>query len=174
MAKVAFSKLNLSIDKSVKEVEFNSQKIEVIQYLPFEDKLKLLETIINNSGDGNGFYSSPKVDLYIYLETIFAYANLNITDKQKENLPKLYDLFVSSGLGDLIIEAIPEDERDWIADQAYDTIDRIYEYRNSVYGILDAMATDYKDLDLDATKIQEKLANGENVEFLKEVMTKLD
>jgi hypothetical protein len=40
-------------------------------------------------------------------------------------------------------------------------------------GILDNMGKDYSNLNFDATAIQEKLGNSENVEFLKEVLTKL-
>jgi len=32
-------------------------------------------------------------------------------------------------------------------------------YRNSIYGILDALKTDYSDLDLDVEKLREKLAD---------------
>ena len=44
---------------------------------------------------------------------------------------------------------------------------------NSAYGIMERVTTDYKDLDFDATEIQKKIGNKENVEFLQEVMEKL-
>jgi hypothetical protein len=53
------------------------------------------------------------------------------------------------------------------------TQEAYYKYRNSVMGILDNISTDYSDLDLDITKLQEKIGNAENIEFLKNVMTKL-
>ena len=51
MAKIGFTKLGLSINKEVKEIEWNGQKIEVKQYLPAEDKLELCSRIINESVD---------------------------------------------------------------------------------------------------------------------------
>ncbi|MBR2247148.1 MAG: hypothetical protein IJ880_09020 [Bacilli bacterium] len=52
-------------------------------------------------------------------------------------------------------------------------IDEVYKYKNSALGILQAVSQDYSNLDLDADKIKEKIANKENVEFLKEVMDKM-
>ena len=40
-------------------------------------------------------------------------------------------------------------------------------------GILDQVSADYKDLNFDATAIQKKIADPQNLELLKGVMTKL-
>ena len=40
-------------------------------------------------------------------------------------------------------------------------------------GILDNMSKDYDKLNFDAEALKEKLGNGENIEFLKEVLDKL-
>ena len=53
------------------------------------------------------------------------------------------------------------------------TIDNIYAYRNSAFGILDTISTDYKDLEFDAEKLQQEIGDPENASFLKEVITKL-
>ena len=47
MAKVAFSKLGLKVNQDIKTIEFNGQNIEVKQYLPIQDKLRLISNIIN-------------------------------------------------------------------------------------------------------------------------------
>ena len=52
-------------------------------------------------------------------------------------------------------------------------IKNIYKYSNSAYGILDSILNDYDNLNLNANEIYQKLADSENVEFLKEVMAKL-
>jgi hypothetical protein len=46
-------------------------------------------------------------------------------------------------------------------------------YNRSALGILKVMKTDYNDLDLDATQIEDKLANEENLSLLKDVLNKL-
>jgi hypothetical protein len=40
-------------------------------------------------------------------------------------------------------------------------------------GILDTVSEDYKNLEFDASKIQEHLADPENLTLLKSIMTKL-
>lgn len=172
MAKISFSKLALTINKDTMEVIWHDQPIEVKQYLPSNEKLELCAKILNEVVDEQGYYNPGKVEIFKTIEIILAYTNIHVTEKQKEDICKLYDLF-NNGLKDCIFKAIPDTEINFIYDMLFDTISAIYEYKNSVYGILDTISTDYKGLDLDASKIQEKLANGENVEFLKEVMDKL-
>lgn len=173
MAKIAYTKLALSPNKEVKSFDYNGLVIEVIQYMPLEKKLEILTNIINNSGDDQGFYNRAKVEFNIILECIFAYTNITFTEKQKSDRMKLYDALVGSGFWASVKEVLPEDEYEWYNRMTYFTIDKIYEYRNSVYGILDAMKNDYDNLDLDATKIRDELADSNNLALLKDVVTKL-
>ena len=46
MAKLAFTKLSLSKNQEVKIVEFNSQDIEVKQYLPVNDKFEVIVILL--------------------------------------------------------------------------------------------------------------------------------
>ena len=55
----------------------------------------------------------------------------------------------------------------------YEVVGEVYRYKTSLLGMLEAASIDYQNLDLDATKIQEKLGNRENVEFLEKVMDKM-
>ena len=80
---------------------------------------------------------------------------------------------MSSDLMDEIFAHIPESELDWISDTVKDTIESIYSYQNSVMGILDSINQDYSNLNLDATEIQKKIADPENLELLKSIMTRL-
>lgn len=174
MAKVSFSKLGLKVNQDIKTIIFNNQNIEVKQYLPINEKLELISNVINASHDDNNFANPVKVSVFTTLEIMYAYTNINFTDKQKEDPTKLYDMLVSSGLVAAVVNAIPEAEYHEILCGVSDSIDAIYTYRNSVMGILEQVSQDYSNLDLDVTKIQEKLADPENMEFLKEVTTKLD
>ena len=55
----------------------------------------------------------------------------------------------------------------------WDSVNSIYTYKNSAMGVIENLSADYSSLDFDAAEIQKKLGDGENVEFLKEVLTKL-
>ena len=102
-----------------------------------------------------------------------AYTNISFTEKQKEDILKLYDLFYGCELVDKIFEIIPEDEISDITDWTYEAIDNIYDYRNSAAGIMEAIGRDYSDLELDADKIKNDMASPENLTLLKDVLTKL-
>lgn len=173
MAKLAFSKLGLKVNNEIKIVEFNEQTIEVKQYLPVNDKLELISNVINLSADDNNFANPVKVGIFTILEILNFYTNLNFTEKQKEDPAKLYDLIISTGLGKAIMDVIPEVEYHDILTGVHSSIEAVYNYRNSVFGILDSITTDYSNLNLDATNIQKALADPDNMDLLKQVLTKL-
>ena len=175
MAQITYTKLGIKpVVDEIKILEVAPEiSVEVKQYLPLQKKLEVLTNIINASTDDNGFYNSAKIDFNQTLEIIFAYTNIKFTDKQKEDPMKLYDAFYSSGLAEKILALIPQSELTWFDKHTRISIDKIYEYRNSIYGILDALSTDYKNIDLDVENLRQNLANSENIGFLKDVMSKM-
>lgn len=173
MAKLAFSKLGLKNNNQVININYNEQTIEVKQYISVNDKLKLISNIINNTVDEHNFCNPVKVKVYLLIGIIENYTNISFTEKQKEDIVKLYDLIQSNGLFDKILEAIPAEEFNDLLNSTWDSIEAIYTYNNSAMGVLDNIGRDYKNTELDIETIQEKLANGENVEFLKDVLAKL-
>ena len=173
MAKVSFTKLGLKVNQDIQTVEFNEQIIEVKQYLSVNDKLELISNVINASHDENNFANPVKISVFTTLEIIYAYTNINFTDKQKEDPTKLYDMLISSGLVTKIIHAIPEAEYNEVLCGVSDSVDAIYTYRNSAMGILDIISQDYSNLNFDTSNIQESLSNPDNMTLLKDVLTKL-
>ncbi len=173
MAKISLNKLNLKVDESIKTLKFNDQDIEIKQYLPVNDKLNLISTVINESADDLKFYNVGKLEIFKTIEIIKNYTNISFTDKQLEDVPKLYDLLVSCGLADEIIANIPEVETSWLDDVLMDTVSSVYKYQNSIFGILDAVTTDYKNLNFDVAELQKNISNPENLTLLKDVVTKL-
>ena len=173
MAKLAFTKLGLKVNDEIKTVEFNEQAIEVKQYLPVNEKLEVIAEVLNNSADDNNFANPVKVDVYTAIAVLEAYTNISFTEKQKENVTKLYDIVISTGFYNRVIEAIPHEEINSLTVAINDTIDAFYRYRNSVVGILENISTDYSNLNLDASAIQQKLADPENMELLRSILSKL-
>lgn len=173
MARVAFTKLGLKRKDEVKTVNINNNVIEVKQYLPINEKLELIGRVLNQAADDNNFSNPIKLEVFTALEIVFTYTNIGFTDKQKEDLIKLYDILESNNIFNLIIAELPEAEYNALIDGVQKCSDAIYTYRNSVLGILDVIGQDYADLDLNATNIQQKLADPENLELLKSIMTRL-
>ena len=173
MAKVSFTKLGLKKNEEVGILHINEQDIEVKQYLPINEKLELISSVINSAADENNFSNPVKENLFLTLEILYHYTNINFTDKQKEDPVKLYDLVVSSGLVNKVTDLIPEEELDEVINGVAQSVKAIYTYRNSVLGILESISQDYSALNLDATEIQQKLADPDNMALLKQVLTKL-
>lgn len=173
MAKIGFTKLGLKKLDEIKTIEIGENVIEVKQYLPVNEKLSLIERVVNLSQDENNFPNPIKIDVIGSIEMIAAYTNITFTEKQKEDIGKLYDLLEENGIIDKIIAAIPEIEYEFLINGIDKTIDAVYDYRNSALGILDAIKTDYSNLDLEATEIQKKLNNPEALSTVKEVLDKL-
>lgn len=175
MAKIAYSKLGLNkmVNKDPVIIEFNDQQIEVIQYLPIEKKLDLISDIINSSLDDNTYYNPCRIEIFMLTKIIEVYTNLTITDKQKEDIFKFYDQLVASGFAEKVLDNIPAADYTFIYRSVTKTIKNIYQQKNSVLGILESISTDYSNLNLDASEIQSKLADPENLDLLRAVLTKL-
>ena len=178
MAKVPFSKFQASMNTEIHELKYFNKsgeeiKYEVKSYLPFKDKLDLVSKIINQSIDDNGFYNPMRVKMYMSLEIIYAYTNLSFTEKMKEDPFKLYDILISTGIFSDVAMTIDKEDLQEIQEDVFATIKNIYDYKNSVMGILDTISTDYSNLDLNASEIQKKLADPSNMELLKNILTKL-
>ena len=173
MSRVPFTKLGLKKIEDTKTISICDQDVEVKQYLPINDKINIITNVIENSADDNNFANPVKVEVFANLEIMYAYTNISFTDKQKENPTKLYDLLEENGIIAEVIAAIPENEYALLLGWIDETIEAFYTYRNSVMGIMEQISEDYSNLSLDATEIQQKLADPQNLELLKNVMTKL-
>ena len=173
MAKPTFSKLKLQLNKEAVPVQIGDQTLAVKQYLPIEEKLELITKVLLQAHEPESNYNNPvKTDAVMALEIIFAYTDLVFTEKQKEDLPKLYDLLKSNGIIDVIFNAIPELERLDVERGVYRTIDSVYAYQNSVLGILDNVKQSQVDTEGSLKDIQEFLQSDE-IKPLKEIVSKL-
>ena len=175
MAKVPFSKLQAKVDGEVTKNFYRNLAgeevyYEVKHYLPFEEKLELVSRIINQSIDDNGFYNPMRVKLYMVLEIVYAYTNLSFTEKMKEDPFKLYDILVSTGIFENIVNSICASDWKEIQDGVWTTIEKIYQYKNSVMGIMENLSTDYSSLNFDLEEIQKNISNPENLTLLKEIL----
>lgn len=175
MAKVAFSKLGLKVNQEVNTFEWNGQKVEVKQYLPIAEKFTLISEVLMNcqDTDNNNFMSISKMVMYLGIQIVIHYTNINVTDKMKEDPAKLYDQLDSTGLLTEIKNNMDEKEFILICDWCKETCEHLYTYRNSIYAILDAMGTDYANLELDIEELQKSIKDPESLTLLKDTLTKL-
>lgn len=167
MAKLAFSKLNKIKSIPDKIIPTENGDLVVKQYLPLENKIDLIETVLDFSGSDEGFFNVIKLEAYFRIEMIKAYTNITFTEKQLEDTQKLYDMIAVNGIWAIVESNIPEEEKDYIWDAIIEMADAIVEYNRSIGGMLKSLSYDYSALDDEAVNIQKKLKTPEMEAVLK-------
>lgn len=174
MAKVSLTKLNKI--KSLEPVEciLGEETISVVQYLPIEKKLAIIQNIIEQAGNNEeGFYNIVKLTVFYTIEMLRAYTNISFTEKQLEDPQKLYDIIVLNKIWDTVKQSIPEDEVNYIWENTCALAREITNYNHSALGLLNLISNDYDNLNLDVKEITEKLSDRTNLTLIKDLLTKL-
>lgn len=171
MAKIAFSKLNKIKSIPAKIITIADAEVSVAQYLPLEEKLNLIQSVIEQSGNGEeGFYNIVKLQTYYTIEMLQTYTNISFTEKQLEDTPKLYDAIVMNNIWEEIAKAIPQSEQDYIWGNVLTLAREVTEYNHSALGILKAISQNYGEEGFTLDKINEmltKLQNPEEMDLVK-------
>jgi len=107
--KVSYANMKLKVNTSTRSFDFKGQKVEVLQYLPAQDKYDLLMVTLQKSLE-NGAYNEFKLNLYFELNLVYMYTNISFTEKQREDEFKLYDNLKSNGFYEQFFQIINEDE----------------------------------------------------------------
>lgn len=173
MPKVTFTKLQLKKKETHNEFTYNDQTIEVKEYLPINEKLTLISNVINAAQDSMQYANPVKVEIFTSLEILYNYTNIGFTEKQKEDPAKLYDLLEGNGIINKVISLIPEEEYKFLINSIDECVKAVYAYVNSTRGIMESIVNDYENTNLDATEIESKIKNPENLELLRNILTKL-
>ena len=176
MEKISFKDLHLTVDEDeYVEIEKNGIRIQVKQYLSVNTKLKIIGNVLNDIiADSLSFVNPIKVEVFTAIEIIDAYTNIEFSDEDREHPDTIYDLLDKNGYISAIFSTIPKDEYDFVADGIEATIDSYYKYKNSVLGVMETITNDYNITEADINKIQNDIANPDNLTLLKDIMTKLD
>lgn len=151
----------------------NEQEIEVAQYMPIQDKLAMIERILNLTIDNTGFLNPVRLEVYTVLEIISTYTNINITDKMMENAPKTYDSLMINGVIDAIIEAIPEDEYNAVFDAIEDCAEHTVSYLNSFVGMMKTVTEDYSATKMNVDEMVNALGDPEQIGLVKDILEKI-
>ena len=109
MAKVSFGTLKLKKQETTTTIKIADKDIEVLNYLPIEDKYDLIQATLQQSVEGIGF-NEILIEMNFYLNVVFLYSNISFTETQKEDRYKLYDILESNGVINEIVNAIPVQE----------------------------------------------------------------
>ena len=176
MAKISLTKLNKIKSLEPIDIKIGEETISVIQYLPLEKKLAIMQNIIEQAGNNEeGFYNIIKLTVFYTIEMLRAYTNISFTEKQLEDPQKLYDIIILNKIWDTIKQSIPEDEVNYIWENTCALAREITDYNHSALGILKLAKEDYSDLELDVNDLTNTLTQSENnLNLVKGLLTKLD
>lgn len=143
MAKVSFTNLKLKVNAEVNTFQFgeNKTKIEVLKYLPIEDKNDLIHIALQNAEE-DGIYNDILLEMYFNLYIVYFYTNINFTDKQKEDPAKLYDQMQSNGLITEVIAAMDNDEYANLLTSLEVIRDANLTYKNTAGAVLQSIIQD--------------------------------
>lgn len=169
MANISFNKLNCKINSDVKKLTWGDCEIEVKQYLPIQEKLKLIEEVINNSITQYNYANPVQVKVFTDINLIKFYTNVKFTDKQLSEPAKLFDMVTSSGLLAALMELIPEADKEFLNVSIEKSIHAFYGYRTSLLGILDVLKLDYSDLNAQLVGILGQIKDPEALTLIKEL-----
>ena len=176
MVKVNVTKLNKIKSLDPIDIKIGEETISVVQYLPLEKKLTVMQNIIEQAGNNEeGFYNIVKLTVFYTIEMLRAYTNISFTEKQLEDPQKLYDIIVLNKIWDTVKQSIPEDEVNYIWENTCALAREITNYNHSALGILKLAKEDYSDLELDVNDLTNTLTQSENnLNLVKGLLTKLD
>ena len=135
MSKISYANMKLKTKADTVIVKYEDNDIEVLQYLPFEDKYDLIMVALQKANEED-IYNPLKLDMYFHLYLIYMYTNINFTDKQREDESKLFDTLESNGIIDTVVEAIPEEEYNNLLSLMNETMERKTTYKLSVSGLI--------------------------------------
>ena len=107
--KVSYANMKLKMNTDVNTFDFCGQKIEVLKYLPAQDKYDLLMITLQKSLE-NGIYNDFKLNFYFELNLVYMYTNISFTEKQREDEFKIYNNLKSNGFFELFYQALGENE----------------------------------------------------------------
>ena len=142
---VSYANMKLKVDISTKKIDLeNGISIEILKYLPIEEKNNLIENVLQKAWINN-IYNPIKLDMYFALYLVYTYSNISFTEKQKEDEYKIYDSLKSNGILDKIIEAIEDDEYNDLYTLLVETEEKYYNYRKSIIGIFNEFSNQVKE-----------------------------
>ena len=137
-----YSDLNLKTktETSIVKIDDNTE-IEVLQYLPIEDKIDLIQIALQKSLE-NGIYNEIKLDMYFNLYIVYMYSNIEFTDEEKEDEFKLYNELQSNDIIAHVIAGMEDGEYDCLLDYLKTMQESNEIYRTSVAALLQTFIQD--------------------------------
>lgn len=141
MAKISYANLKLKTDTSVSTFNYLDNKIEILNYLPINDKYDLIMITLQKAEEEDCI-NPIKLEIYFNLHLIYMYSNLSFTEKQKEDELKLYDTLKCNGFIDEFLKAMNEEEYQELFDMLLELVEKKEKYKLSIIPIINKITNE--------------------------------
>lgn len=173
MAKVSLNAITPIKKLDPVEVMINDQQVIVKQYLPVNEKLAVIEKVLNYSLDETGFFNPLRLEIFTVLAVIEAYTNISLTEKAWQDVMKTYDTLVMNNVIDEVIASIPEVEYDSLFDAIEESAMHTTQYITSFVGMMKTITNDYSATKMNVEEIMSTLNKPEEIGMLKDILEKI-
>ena len=156
-------------------IEYEGDIITIKAYVPIEEKLNAIESILSLSLNPNlGLYMPGHVYVYRRIFMIKLYTDIKISEEEIDNAMSTFDSLINEQWYKQITEILYANEDIYVFDNILDeTIEKLEKYQTSAYGILDSLKKDYQNMEIDYEKLQQKIRDKEGIELVDEIVKKL-
>lgn len=128
---------NLDIKQEEVTITFNNQNVKVKSYIPFEDKRRLIQFVINQNrrNKNTGMLSRYDIDKKLDIALVNYYTDYkfdNIADSDAIN--EAYDILETQGFFQNLVNTIPKEEYDYITEMLQYEIDNDNKFKLTMAG----------------------------------------
>lgn len=169
MGKTPFSKLKTKISQEVIQVQIPDTEItlDILTYLPQATKAGFIGFVVENSIDQTTGCSSPlRLDTWFSIALAKYYGQITFTDKQLEDVGKVYDILQGNNVFNIIANAIPDEEYSYIKSCTEATAADVTRYNTSAAGIIGAMRSESDGLGGQIDELLKRIQDKEGISEL--------
>ena len=139
---------NLDIKQEEVTITFNNQNVKVKSYIPFEDKRRLIQFVINQNrrNKNTGMLSRYDIDKKLDIALVNYYTDYkfdNIADSNAIN--EAYDILETQGFFQNLVNTIPKKEYDYIIEMLQYEIDNDNKFKLTMTGSIDDLINKFGD-----------------------------
>ena len=139
---------NLDIKQEEVTITFNNQNVKVKSYIPFEDKRRLIQFVINQNrrNKNTGMLSRYDIDKKLDIALVNYYTDYkfdNITDSDAIN--EAYDILETQGFFQNLVNTIPKEEYNYITEMLQYEIDNDNKFKLTMTGSINDLISKFGD-----------------------------
>lgn len=139
---------NLDIKQEEVTITFNNQNVKVKSYIPFEDKRRLIQFVINQNrrNKNTGMLSRYDIDKKLDIALVNYYTDYkfdNIADSDAIN--EAYDILETQGFFQNLVNTIPKEEYDYITEMLQYEIDNDNKFKLTMTGSINDLISKFGD-----------------------------